>query len=81
MGIYETFRKRYERMMSGKPTSFTEGEAWDIMRHLDYFQIEMLKIREDAERSGKITKVFICEADEESVRAFLKEKKRETRIV
>ena len=81
MGIYETFRKRYEQMMSGEPISFTEGETWDMMRHLGYFQIGMLKIRENAEKSGKIEKVFVCEVDEASVEAFLREKKREMRIV
>ena len=81
MGEYENFRKRYELMMSGELTSFSEGEVWDIMRHLDYFQINTLIIQEDGVLSTRITKWFVCKVDETSVRNFLNEKKRKTRIV
>ena len=81
MGEYENFRKRYELMMSGEPASFSEGEIWDIMRHLDYFQINTLKIQEDGILSTKIAKWFVCKVDEISVKNFLNEKKKEMRRV
>lgn len=81
MGEYESFRKRYELMMSGELVGFSEGEVLDIMRHLDYFQINTLMIQEDGVLSTRVTKWFVCKVDEISVKSFLNEKKRETRIV
>ena len=81
MGIYETFRQRYEHMMSGEAVCFSENQVWDMVTHLDYFQINTLMIQEDGINSTKITKWFVCKVDEASVRNFLREKKREMRIV
>lgn len=81
MGIYETFRQRYEHMMSGEPVSFPEGQVWDMLTHLDYFQINTLLVQEDGVNSTKITKWFVCKVDEITRKAYLREKEREMRIV
>jgi hypothetical protein len=79
MGIYETFRQRYEHMMSGEAVCFSENQVWDMLTHLDYFQINTLMIQEDGVNSTKITKWFVCKVDEATKKAYLKEKEQEMR--
>ena len=79
MGIYETFRQRYEHMMSGEAVAFPETQVWDMLKHMDYFQINTLMIQEDGINSTKITKWFVCKVDEVTRKAFLKEKECEMR--
>lgn len=79
MGIYETFRQRYEHMMSGEVVCFPENQIWDMLTHLDYFQINTLMIQEDGINSTKITKWFICKVDDTTKSAYLKERNKEMR--
>ena len=79
MGIYETFRQRYEHMMSGEAVCFSENQVWDMLTHLDYFQINTLMVQEDGINSTKITKWFVCKVDDVTVKKYLNESKREMR--
>lgn len=79
MGIYETFRQRYEHMMSGEAVCFPENQVLDMLTHLNYFQINTLMIQEDSVNSTKITKWFVCKVDEVTKKAYLKEKEHEMR--
>ena len=81
MGNYETFWQRYKHMMSGEAVTFPENQVWDMVTHLDYFQINTLMIQEDEVNSTKITKWFVCKVDEVTKKAYLREKGREMRIV
>lgn len=79
MGNYETFRQRYKHMMSGETVTFPENQVWDMLTHLDYFQINTLMVQEDGINSTKITKWFVCKVDEITVKTYLNECKREMR--
>ena len=68
-------------MMSGEAVNFSENQVWDMLMHLDYFQINTLMVQEDGANSTKITKWFVCKVDEATKKAYLKEKEREMRIV
>ena len=75
------FRERYDKMMMGGIADFTEHEVFDFLSHMDYFQINTLKIQTNYEKTDKITKWFTCKVDLETVRLYRKEKRSEMRIV
>lgn len=74
---YDTFTKKYEQLMSGKTVSFSETRVIDILTHLDYYKINTLMVQSDPEKTSNIAQWFICRVDEPTVRAYLKEKKKE----
>lgn len=78
---YDTFTKKYDQLMSGKIVSFSEARVLDILTHLDYYKINTLMIQDDTEKTNAISKWFICKVDESTVKAYLKEKRTEMRIV
>ena len=78
---YDTFTKKYDQLMSGKIVSFSESRVWDILMHLDYYKINTLMIQDDTEKSTTVSKWFVCKVDEPTVRAYLKEKESEIRII
>lgn len=78
---YDTFTKKYDQLMSGKIVSFSETRVWDILTHLDHYKINTLMIQNDAEKTNAVSKWFICKVDEPTVKAYLKEKRTEMRIV
>ena len=78
---YDTFAKKYDQLMSGKIVSFSETRVLDILTHLDYYKINTLMIQDDTEKTTTVSKWFICKVDEPTVKAYLKEKRTEMRIV
>lgn len=75
------FRKRYDIIMSGGISYFTEHEVFDFITHLDYFHINTLQVQSCPEKSDEITQWFTCKVDKPTVKAYLKEKRNEARIV
>lgn len=73
MGNYETFWQRYEHMMSGEAVTFPGNQVWDMLTHLNYFQINTLMIQEDGVNSTRVVKWFVCKVDEVSVKRYLNE--------
>lgn len=78
---YDTFTKKYDQLMSGKVVSFSETRVWDILTHLDYYKINTLMVQDNFEKSNAVSKWFICKVDEPTIKAYLKEKETEMRIV
>lgn len=76
------FIHRYDIMMSGGIAKFTENEVFDFLDHMDYFHINTLSVQADGNDAFcGITKWFVCKVDEVTVRAYVKEKESEKRIV
>lgn len=75
------FRKQYDKLMSGEIVNFPESRVLDILMHLDYYKINTLMIQDDYKGSSTLTKRFYCKVDETTVKAYLKEKEQEMRIV
>lgn len=73
--------KRYDIMMSGGVSEFTEHEVFDLLLHLDYFHINTLQVQSCPEKTNEITQWFTCKVDKPTVKAYLKEKQSEMRIV
>ena len=79
--MIDNFRKRYDIIMNGGISYFTEHEVFDFITHLDYFHINTLQVQSCPTKSNGIIQWFICKVDEPTIKAYLKEKRNEARIV
>lgn len=75
------FRKRYDEMMSGKAVDFTEHEVFDFLTHMDYFHINTLMVQSCPSKTDEVTQWFTCKVDKPTIKAYIKEKNSEMRIV
>lgn len=78
---FYSFWRRYREMMEGQIVDFSEGEVAKLLAYLDYYQINTLMIQSNPEKTNNITKWFTCKVDEQTVKAYIKEKNSEMRIV
>ena len=77
----KTFQQRYQDLMCGAPVIFNESEVMELLYYLDYYHINTLQIQSNPEESTTTWRRFTCKVDEPTVKAYLKEKRNEARIV